>query len=150
MGIKYFFTFVVRDTLKINSNDKIFTTKKTEQNYWGSVLVQVHSLFRCLSFDVSRSDYPSLFNQIFNDMRDTKRQSTTSASENGTFVSEIQNNHTANRQSVINNLFERPINQLVNDFLVGMDAKNKAYYFILESGMFMQFRDYCLTNQNRG
>lgn len=150
MGIKYFFTFVVRDTLKINSNDKIFTTKKTEQNYWGSVLVQVHSLFECLSFDVSRSDYPSLFNQILNVMRDTKRQCTTGASENGTFVSEIQDNHTANRQSVINDLFNRPINQLVNDFLVEMDAKNKAYYFILESGMFMQFRDYCLTNQNRG
>jgi hypothetical protein len=95
----------VRDTLKLISNDKIFTTKKTEQNYWGSVLVQVHSLFGCLSFDVSRSDYPSLFNQILIVMRDTKRQSTTNAME--TTVSEIRTNHADNRQSVINDLFNQ-------------------------------------------
>ena len=83
--------------------------------------------------DVYSSDLPSLF--IFNscNMLYTKngRNGSNEATCNGDElpVNEIRNLHADNRQSVINDLFNRPINQLVNDFLVEMDAKNKAYYF---------------------
>lgn len=83
-------------------------------------------------------------------MRDTKRRSTACAEEISTYVPEIKNFHKGNRESLINDLYGRSINQLINDFIVEMDAKNQAYYFILENGLFMQFRDYCLTNKNRG
>lgn len=64
--------FVVRDTLNINSNDKFYHYKKAEQSKWGSVSVQVRSLIRCLSFGVSRSDYPSFVKpKSFIVMRDT-------------------------------------------------------------------------------
>ena len=69
----YFLYVCGARNIKYYFNDKFITTKQTKQNYWGSVLVQVHSLFRCLSFDVSRSDYPSLLNnQNIFIMRETK------------------------------------------------------------------------------
>ena len=150
MGINFFYMFVVLDILKFN-HDATNITTSTETKIRGRRTVASTAVLSRHRFGMSSSDLPSLFNnQILNVMLDKKGQRTTSASENGTFVSEIQDNHKANRQSVINDLFNRPINQLVSDFMVEMDAKNKAYYFILESGMFMQFRDYCLTNENRG
>jgi len=36
--------------------------------------------------------------------------------------------------------------QLVNDFIIEMDAKNMAYYFILETGLLQEFREYSLNN----
>lgn len=44
------------------------------------------------------------------------------------------------------NLYNLSIDQLIKDFVIEMDAKNRAYLFITESGMFPQFRDYCLNN----
>ena len=100
-------------------------------------------------FEDSRSDLPPLFNnQKLFIMRGSKGQSTTCANEIGTFVPEIKNLHAENRQSVINGLFNRPINQLVNDFLVEMDAKNKVYFFILENGHLDAFSSYC-KNERR-
>lgn len=60
-------------------------------------------------------------------------------------VQEIQQLHAANRQRTINGLINRSVNQLINDFLVEMDAKNKAYCFILEHGHFDAFKSYCQT-----
>ena len=148
MGIKIFYMFVVRT--QYIYHEATHHKQKTETKIRGRRTDASSEIYSMPRMDWVRSDLPSLFNFNSFFMRTQNDKSTTSASENGTFVSEIQDNHKANRQSVINDLFNRPINQLVNDFMVEMDAKNKAYYFILESGMFMQFRDYCLTNQNRG
>lgn len=57
--------------------------------------------------------------------------------------------HNVNRPDLIQSLYNRSIQQLINDFIVEMDAKNKAYYFILEHGHFDAFRNYCLT-ANKG
>lgn len=53
--------------------------------------------------------------------------------------------HAVHRPELIQSLYNRSIQQLINDFIVEMDAKNKAYYFILEHGHFDAFRNYCLT-----
>jgi hypothetical protein len=64
-------------------------------------------------------------------------------------VSEIKQLHAENRQSTINGLMNRSVNQLINDFLVEMDAKNKAYYFILEHGHFDAFKSYCQNSKKQ-
>lgn len=76
---KNIWKFVVRDTFKITSYDKYCHHKKTEKRNLGGVSVQVRSLIKCLSFNVSRSDRPSLFNSNFNVMRDTKRHGSTAS-----------------------------------------------------------------------
>lgn len=58
-------------------------------------------------------------------------------------ISAIQNSHKENLNSLIQGLYNRSIQQLINDFIIEMDAKNKAYYFILESGLFNEFSNYC-------
>ncbi|GIM49438.1 hypothetical protein [Capnocytophaga stomatis] len=58
-------------------------------------------------------------------------------------ISAIQNSHKENRENLIKGLYNRSIQQLINDFIIEMDAKNKAYYFILESGLFNEFSNYC-------
>ena len=60
-------------------------------------------------------------------------------------VPEIRQLHAANRQSAIRGLMNRPVNQLINDFIIEMDAKNQAYYFILEHGHLGAFKSYCQT-----
>ena len=52
-------------------------------------------------------------------------------------------NHKNHRATLIYDLFKRPVSKLVSGFLTEMDAKNEAYYFILESGLFDQFKAYC-------
>jgi hypothetical protein len=37
--------------------------------------------------------------------------------------------------------------QLIQDFKIEMNAKNKAYYFILENGHFEAFREYCHSQE---
>ena len=70
------------DTLKINSNDKYLHYNKTEKRNWGGESVQVRSLIKCLSFDVSSSDLPSFINnQNFNVMLDTKDECATCANK---------------------------------------------------------------------
>jgi hypothetical protein len=39
---------------------------------------------------------------------------------------------------------------MVNDFLIDMDAKGKAYSFILETGLFSQYIEYCLNGEAFG
>ena len=89
-----------------------------------------------------------IHNQKLFKMQNQKREKSTKSAEIGTYVPEIKNLHAGSRQSVINGLFNRPINQLVHDFVVEMDAKNTAYYFILENGHFDAFADYC-KNQRK-
>ncbi|MFK8283513.1 hypothetical protein [Capnocytophaga canis] len=76
--------------------------------------------------------------------RGAKRSNTTSTSvENEIPTQQIQQLHNQNRESLIKGLYNRSIQQLINDFIIEMDAKNKAYYFILESGLFNEFSNYC-------
>ena len=52
-------------------------------------------------------------------------------------------NHKNSRASLIFDLYTRPTHKLISDFLIEVDAKNKAYFFILENGHFESFRAYC-------
>ena len=45
--------------------------------------------------------------------------------------------------------FQRSKEELVNNFIVEMNAKNRAYYFILENGLYEAFRDYCYKEQKQ-
>ena len=51
--------------------------------------------------------------------------------------------HAAHRPQLIKQLYQKSINQLISDFLIEMDAKNKAYLFILEHGHLDAFKKYC-------
>jgi hypothetical protein len=138
------FMFAVREHLKLLQDAKNISFK-VKTKIWGRRTVASTEDLSEHRFECSRSDRPSLFNnQNLFIMREQKGQSTTCADEIGTHVPEIKNLYAGSRQSVINGLYNRPISQLVHDFMVEMDAKNKAYYFILENGHFDAFREYCL------
>lgn len=138
--------FAVREYLKLNQ-DATNIEKKSETKKKGRHTDASSEDLSRHRFECSRSDLPPLFNnQNLFIMREQKGQSTKSA-EIGTYVPEIKNLHAGSRQSVINGLFNRPINQLVNDFLIEMDAKNTAYFFILENGHFDAFADYCKNSR---
>ena len=133
---------------KINQ-DATNINYKTETKIRGRRTAESAAVLSRHRFGVSSSDLPSLFNnQILNVMLDTKKDKSTKSAKVGTYVPEIKNLHAGSRQSVINGLYNRPISQLVHDFMVEMDAKNTAYYFILENGHFDAFADYC-KNQRK-
>jgi hypothetical protein len=136
-------TFVVRTKSNINGANH---TKNAETKIRGRHTGESPAVISMHRIDLVRSDLPSLFNSKSFFMR-TKNDERTKSSEIGTYVPEIKNLHAGSRQSVINGLFNRPINQLVHDFVVEMDAKNTAYYFILENGHFDSFADYCKNSR---
>lgn len=55
----------------------------------------------------------------------------------------VKRNHKNNRAALIYDLFNRPTPKLVFDFLTELDAKNEAYYFILENNLLGLFKAYC-------
>ena len=57
--------------------------------------------------------------------------------------------HAAHRPQLIKQLYQKSINQLISDFLIEMDAKNKAYFFILEHGHLDAFKNYCQTKNSK-
>ena len=57
--------------------------------------------------------------------------------------------HAAHRPQLIQQLYQMSINQLISDFLIEMDAKNKAYLFILEHGHLDAFKNYCQTPKTK-
>lgn len=83
--------------------------------------------------------------QMPNSMKITRgvKHSSTTSTLTESEISAIQNSHKENRENLIKGLYNRSIQQLINDFIIEMDAKNKAYYFILESGLFNEFSNYC-------
>ena len=138
--------FAVRIKLKFQDAKNI--NYKTETKIWGRRTVASTEVFSRHRFDLVRSDRPFLFNNQNLFFMRTKKDESTKSAEIGTYVPEIKNLHAGSRQSVINGLYNRPISQLVHDFMVEMDAKNTAYYFILENGHFDAFADYC-KNQRK-
>lgn len=67
-----------------------------------------------------------------------------------TLVQEIKQLHAANtEQSSIERLMALPIKQLFSEFLVEQDAKNEAYYFILQKGLYDSFVTYCKTGKHK-
>jgi len=54
-----------------------------------------------------------------------------------------KHNHESSRQELIQQLYNQSFQKVITDFIAEMDAKNKAYYFILESGNFEAFKNYC-------
>ena len=145
--IKIFCMFVVLDTLK--NNQDATNISRTETKLLGRRTVASTAVLSKHRFGVSSSDLPSFYhNQTFSVMLDKKGQSKEQYSNCiGEILSlnKISKQHDLNRQSLIKSLNNRPKEELIDDFIVEMDAKNQAYYFILENGLFMQFRDYCLT-----
>ena len=101
--------------------------------------VLMHPLpLRCIATGKAE---PSLFSALikFNSvMRYTENQS-------GSILSPpaIRAVHAAHRPQLIQQLYQMSINQLISDFLIEMDAKNKAYFFILEHGLLDSFKNYC-------
>jgi hypothetical protein len=154
--IKYFFwagffaslnfscTFVVRSNF-IN-HEATHHKQKSETKKKGRRTVASTAVLSVPRMELLRGDLPPLFNIKSFNMR-SKRDDCTKSAEIGTYVPEIKNLHAGSRQSVINGLFNRPINQLVHDFMVEMDAKNTAYYFISENGHFDAFADYCKNSR---
>lgn len=76
-----------------------------------------------------------------------KKKSINDAKELDTMVSEIKNRHSDSRQNLIKSLNTRSVSSLINSFLIEMDAKNRAYYFILQQGHFNAFEQYCLNRK---
>lgn len=118
---------IIQDATNINYKTE---TKIRGRHTVASTAVLFKHLLRS-----SCSDLPSLFNSNLFIMHEQKDNCTTCAEEIGTYVPEIKNLHAGSRQSVINRLYNRPISQLVHDF-------------ILENGHFDAFADYC-KNQRR-
>jgi hypothetical protein len=54
------------------------------------------------------------------------------------------------RLKEIQSLFAEPLSEMINGFIVEMDAKNKPYLFILETGLFSQYIEYCLNGETFG
>jgi len=63
-------------------------------------------------------------------------------------VNLAKNNHKAHRPTLIKKLNNLSKDQLIQNFLIEMDAKNEAYYFIIESGYYQQFHDYHFNNKS--
>jgi hypothetical protein len=57
--------------------------------------------------------------------------------------------HAAHRPQLINQLLQKSKSMLINDFFIEMDAKNQAYYFILEFGHFDAFKNYCQKQKTK-
>jgi len=58
-------------------------------------------------------------------------------------VPEIKDAHAKEREGMIQKLSNFSFQKLLQLFISEMDAKNKAYYFIIESGNVNNFHEYC-------
>lgn len=92
-------------------------------------------------FDLLMYNFHSQMPRTMKITRGAKYSNTTSTPTESE-ISIIKQLHSGNREGLIKNLYNRSIQQLINDFIIEMDAKNKAYYFILESGLFNEFSNY--------
>jgi hypothetical protein len=54
------------------------------------------------------------------------------------------------RLQTIKELFEEPVKELIDGFLLDMDAKGKPYLFIIQAGLFSQYIEYCLNGETFG
>lgn len=79
-------------------------------------------------------------------MHNTKR-STQKQLQDKQLVAEIQSLHSEAHKTRVIRLYKRSFGQLVEDFIVEMDAKNRAYYFIMQSGYLQEFEEYCNGGQ---
>jgi hypothetical protein len=62
-------------------------------------------------------------------------------------VQQIRIHHKIIKPQLMDELMNKSVNQLINDYLIEKNAKNQAYYFILESGLLNEFYDYCFNNK---
>lgn len=58
-------------------------------------------------------------------------------------VAIIRQNHAQNRPALVEKMYNKSFKGVIDDFFVELEAKNKAYYFIMEMGLLGEFRDYC-------
>jgi len=64
--------------------------------------------------------------------------------ETAQFIKELQERHS--NSDDVNYCLNVSINQLIGNYITEKNAKNKAYYFILESGYWEQFKKYDKAN----
>lgn len=86
--------------------------------------------------------YHNSYNMLFN--KNLKNKPTGNVGKNVQFIKELQERH--GDFDNVKSLMNRSINQLINDFIVEKNAKNEAYYFILEKGYLEQFKEYSKVN----
>jgi len=55
----------------------------------------------------------------------------------------IRKNHDKARNGLISKLKSKTQNELIDFAFIEMDAKNQAYFFILENGLLDSFSNYC-------
>lgn len=54
-------------------------------------------------------------------------------------IANLRQQHARTRNDLLFELIQMPFEELLNAFLTEMDAKNEAYYFIMEKGLTMDF-----------
>jgi hypothetical protein len=129
--LKILFIFVSASNTQFN--DAITETKtKREPTVASTAVILVHRT--C----IARRDSLPLFNQKSFIMR--ANDGTISSPE---LASLAKRNHQKNSFSLVDSYLKMTVPELVSDLIIEMNAKNTAYYFILESDLFKEFKAYC-------
>lgn len=80
-------------------------------------------------------------------MHNTEKNKAPLSKKIGEFQPIIKDLHADSREAVIKSLQHQSKAQIIKDFLIEMDAKNTALYFIMENGHFDAFADYCNSSK---
>jgi hypothetical protein len=146
--------FAVLDYSNTQLHNKHAHKLQTKQKNKGGESVQVRSLFQCLSFELSSSDHPFFLSSKTNNVMLDKKDNTPEGTNSGTqtdaeLASLIKQNHLVSREPLFRRLEERDTKELIQGFIIEMDAKNRALRFIIEKGLFTEYGQYC-ANQTEG
>jgi hypothetical protein len=71
------------------------------------------------------------------------KNSSSASAQTTALIDLVKQNHKHYRTPLIHDLCNRPIPELIDRLLIEMDAKNQAYFFILENDHFDAFQNYC-------
>jgi len=62
-------------------------------------------------------------------------------------LKEMRINKDEESQMIIKRQYDKTISQLIADYMLERNAKNKAYSFILTNNLYDKFVDYCKKNK---
>lgn len=135
--------FVVRDLPIYFHYGANSITNKAETKTRGRRTVESTTVQLMLRMGESRSDLPSLFNFKSNVMRDSmdKKGLPSPMALNAI--------HNSAKPDVLQWLCSLTPQQLIAAYITEMDAKNRAYYFIIEKGHFSSFNNFCDLPKSR-
>ena len=143
--------------------------RRFKNPYWDAILKITHEFIQAEtkghgnSFLQLKSKYAAACELYEQEKRDLPRQITDFKSKfmeaitnrEDNLVSQhssacnISNQNAENRRITINHLNDMSDEELKEGFWLEMNAKNKAYSFILESGLFDAFSSYCEKHERR-